>query len=93
MSTFDCVLMGNDTLTVQCGEMALARGHRLRAVVTHDAAVTTWAEGRGLRVEPYGKDLATRLGEFDWLLSIANLEIVPDNVLSCAKRGARAANW
>ncbi|MEQ5869269.1 LLM class flavin-dependent oxidoreductase [Sagittula sp. NFXS13] len=88
MSKFDCVLMGNDTLTVQCGEMALARGHRLRAVVTHDAGVTTWAEGRGLRVESYGKDLATRLGQFDWLLSIANLEIVSDNVLSCAKRGA-----
>ncbi|WP_425071651.1 MupA/Atu3671 family FMN-dependent luciferase-like monooxygenase [Sagittula sp. S175] len=88
MSTFDCVLIGNESLLVQCGEMVLTKGHRVRAVVTHSADVRAWAEGRGLRVEGYGDGLAERLGVFDWLLSIANLEIIPTDVLACATRGA-----
>ncbi|MFW2589662.1 MupA/Atu3671 family FMN-dependent luciferase-like monooxygenase [Sagittula sp. SSi028] len=88
MSKSDCVLIGNDTLTVQCGDMVLARGHRLRAVVTHDTAVERWARAQGIAVEPYGADLAARLGAVDWLLSIANLEIISADVLACARRGA-----
>ncbi|MBP0484328.1 MupA/Atu3671 family FMN-dependent luciferase-like monooxygenase [Sagittula salina] len=88
MSTFDCVLLGNQSLLTQCGEMVMARGHRIRAVVTHSTDVHEWAMRRDLRVEPYGDGLAGRLGSVDWLLSIANLTIIPQEVLACAARGA-----
>ncbi len=86
---FTCVVMGNESLLVQCAEMALARGNSVAAVVTRNAEVRGWAEGRGLRVETPGKDLATRLpGGFDYLLSIANLSIIPGDVLAMPLKGA-----
>ncbi|MDZ4392368.1 MupA/Atu3671 family FMN-dependent luciferase-like monooxygenase [Cypionkella sp.] len=86
MTHFSAYLIGNETLTRQCGEMMLARGHKLAAVVTRNADVRHWALGRGLRVEPYGTDLAVRLGgRVDWLLSVANLSVIRPEVLALAQ--------
>ena len=86
---FSCVVWGNESLLVQCVDMARARGNRVEAVVTDNADLRSWAEGAGLRVETPGPDLAARLpGGFDWLLSIANLSIIPDDVLALPRRGA-----
>ena len=86
---FTCVVMGNESLLVQCAEMILDRGNSVSAVVTRNGDVRQWAEGRGLPVVAPGPDLASRLpGAFDWLLSIANLSIIPDDVLALPRRGA-----
>ncbi|WP_323767607.1 MupA/Atu3671 family FMN-dependent luciferase-like monooxygenase [Antarctobacter sp.] len=86
---FSCVVWGNESLLVQCAEMARDRGNTILAVVTDSADVRRWAEGAGLRVEAPGRDLAVRLpGGFDWLLSIANLSIIPDDVLALPAKGA-----
>ncbi|MBL4915898.1 LLM class flavin-dependent oxidoreductase [Tabrizicola sp. DMG-N-6] len=84
------LLIGNESLTIQCGEMALARGHGIAAVVTRSAEVRHWAEGRGLRAVAQGPDAVARLGGLtvDWLLSVANLNVIPEPVLTCARRGA-----
>lgn len=85
MTQFSAYLIGNETLTRQCGEMLLTQGHRLAAVVTRNADVRQWALGRGLRVEAYGPDLAVRLGgHVDWLLSVANLSVIGPEVLALA---------
>ncbi|MGX0878822.1 natural product biosynthesis luciferase-like monooxygenase protein [Roseovarius sp. MBR-154] len=83
-------LIGNESLALQCGETWLARGHGIAAVVTRHADVTRWAEDKGLRVESPGVGLADRLGDLacDWLLSIANLDLLPQDVLARATRGA-----
>ncbi|MFW6049754.1 MAG: MupA/Atu3671 family FMN-dependent luciferase-like monooxygenase [Myxococcota bacterium] len=84
-------LIGEQSLLIQCGEAAMARGHEVRGVVTGDADIAEWAEGRGLRVVAPGPNLAARLSEdgpFDWLLSIANLTVVPDDVLALPREGA-----
>ena len=90
MSSFSCVVIGNESLLIQCGEILLGRGHRIEAVVTRNAEVRTWARDRKLRVEAQGADLADRLAglSFDWLLSIANLSIIPEAVLAQAAKGA-----
>lgn len=86
MTQFSAYLIGNETLTRECGEMLLARGHHLAAVVTRNTDVRLWAEGRGLRVEAYGRDLAARLGaRVDWLLSVANLSVLGPEVLALAQ--------
>ncbi|SNS38522.1 MupA/Atu3671 family FMN-dependent luciferase-like monooxygenase [Antarctobacter heliothermus] len=86
---FSCVVWGNESLLVHCAEMARARGNTVLAVVTDSAEVRRWAEGAGLQVEAPGQDLAARLpGGFDWLLSIANLSIIPEDVLALPTRGA-----
>ncbi|UJR87060.1 MupA/Atu3671 family FMN-dependent luciferase-like monooxygenase [Sandaracinus amylolyticus] len=84
------LVLGAQSLTVQCGEMLLARGHTIPALVTDAPDVRAWAEQRALRVVAPGRDLASRLEsiEVDWILSAANLRIVPDDVLAKAKHGA-----
>ncbi|MHA6346815.1 formyltransferase family protein, partial [Roseivivax sp. CAU 1761] len=84
------LLIGNDTLTQECGARLLARGFRILAVVTRAAAVADWAGGAGLAERPPGSDLADRLpaGPVDWLFSVANLELIPGAVLARPRRGA-----
>lgn len=84
--SFSAILIGNESLTRQCGEVLLARGHRLAVVVTRSADVRRWAEGRGIWVADYAEDLAGVT--VDWLLSVANLTVVPDAMLARASKGA-----
>ncbi|WP_082503006.1 MupA/Atu3671 family FMN-dependent luciferase-like monooxygenase [Methylobacterium sp. Leaf100] len=84
------VLMGDQSLLVQCGAIALHRGYRVMAVVTGSDAVARWAEGVGLSVVGAEGEVAASLAEFDydWFLSIANLRIVPRSVWGRALEGA-----
>jgi len=94
MSHFSSVLVGHESLVIQCGELLRGGGHEINAVVTRDADVIAWAAGAGLEVVAPGPQLADRLAEqlgdraFDWLLSIANLDILPASVLALPRRGA-----
>ncbi|MDX1780743.1 MAG: formyltransferase family protein, partial [Thalassovita sp.] len=90
MPHFSTVLIGNESLVIQCADILRDCGHRIEAVVTRNGEVAKWAAGAGLRVEAPGKDLGARLAglEFDWLLSIANLDIIPGDVLAMPAKGA-----
>lgn len=90
MSTFRAVIVGNESLAIQCGEMLRAAGHTLVAVVTRNVDVADWATAAGVLVVPSDADLVTALTDvpFDWLLSAANLDMIPDAVLALPTRGA-----
>ncbi|MBA3908679.1 MAG: peptide synthetase [Rhodobacter sp.] len=83
------LLIGNAALTAECGNRWLERGHALAAVVTREPKVAAWAAGHGLRVVAPGAGLAARVAGLavDWVLSIANLSLVPDAVLGLARQG------
>ncbi|NHB77064.1 MupA/Atu3671 family FMN-dependent luciferase-like monooxygenase [Rhodobacter calidifons] len=87
--TLTALLIGNESLTVECGKRWLERGHRLAAVVTREARVASWAADAGLRIIAPGAGLAERTAglTFDWLLSVANLSLVPATVLGLARQG------
>ena len=57
MTQFSAILIGNESLTQQCGAMLLARGHALAVVVTRNADLRKWAQAQGVRVEQPGADL------------------------------------
>ncbi|TNC50403.1 LLM class flavin-dependent oxidoreductase [Rubellimicrobium rubrum] len=88
--SISAVLIGHDTLTLHCGRTLLEGGHRLAAVVTRHPGVRSWAEDARVPVHAPGDDLASDLRDlnFDWLLSVANLDIIPSTVLALARRGA-----
>ncbi len=90
MSTIATVLMGNATLLVQCGEALLERGARIERVITRNPKISEWAEAHKISVLKPSDTLAQGLEkvEFDWLFSIANLDIIPDSVLNIPRRGA-----
>ncbi|NSY40582.1 MupA/Atu3671 family FMN-dependent luciferase-like monooxygenase [Leisingera sp. ANG59] len=85
MTAFTCALIGNESLLIGCADALLARGHQIRAVVSRDADIRAWAADKGLVVLNTPAELS---GGFDWLLSIANLTVIPDAVLAQAAKGA-----
>ncbi|WP_269084955.1 formyltransferase family protein, partial [Sulfitobacter sp. HI0076] len=85
---FSALLMGDESLTIACGDMLLAGGHRIAAVITRDDAVRAWAEGLGLVLCRDAEDLLPMGLAVDWLLSIANLRLIPQTVLALPTRGA-----
>ncbi|OBY24558.1 MupA/Atu3671 family FMN-dependent luciferase-like monooxygenase [Leisingera sp. JC1] len=85
MTAFTCALIGNESLLIGCADALLARGHQIRAVVSRDADIRAWAADKGLVVLSTPAELS---GGFDWLLSIANLTVIPDTVLTQAAKGA-----
>lgn len=90
MSNFSCVVMGNESLLIECAEQLLKAGDRIGAVITRNPDIRSWATNHRLRVEAPGEGLSDRLADlgFDWLFSIANLSVIPQAVLAKATRGA-----
>ena len=90
MSHFSCIVIGNESLLIQCAGLIREGGHTVSAVVTRNPDIRQWAIGQGLRVESPGADLASRLADvdYDWLLSIANLSVVDQALIDRAHQGA-----
>ena len=90
MNPFSCYLIGNETLTRECGDMLLTGGHRIAALVTRSPEVKAWGQARGLTVIEQEKGWEAQLpGAVDWLLSVANLSLVPQAALALAAHGPR----
>ena len=55
MSSFSCVVMGNESLLIECAEQLLRAGDRIGAVVTRNPDIRSWAANHRLRVEAPGE--------------------------------------
>ncbi|MBI6630199.1 MupA/Atu3671 family FMN-dependent luciferase-like monooxygenase [Pontibaca salina] len=86
MTAFSCVLIGDESLVIGCGDMLLERGHTVRAVISRDAVVLGWATKKGITTLSDMNDL--EITAFDWLLSMANLRLIPETILALPKHGA-----
>ncbi len=87
MSVFSAILIGDESLTLSCGDMLRDRGHKLTAVVTRNADVAAWARAANLSVLDNPADLDSPHAA-DWLFSIANLQLIPEATLALGKQGA-----
>ncbi|MFN3320887.1 MAG: MupA/Atu3671 family FMN-dependent luciferase-like monooxygenase [Allorhizobium sp.] len=87
---FKCLLIGNESLLVQCGQLILDRGNSIAAIVTSNDAVKSWAGQNGIpSVEWRGSlEHAVESIDYDYLFSIANLRIIPSPVWRKARLGA-----
>lgn len=93
MKPIDALLIGHESLLVQCGKLLVERGHKVVAVVSDDPEVTAWAESAVMPVLAPGPGLELRLAEavpegFDWLFSIGNTRLISQSVLELARAGA-----
>jgi natural product biosynthesis luciferase-like monooxygenase protein len=89
MSHFSCVVIGNESLLIGCAEAVLAEGHTIAAVVSTNGDIRAWARDKELVVLDAPSDIPAEItAPFDWLLSIANLRVIPDQVLAQATKGA-----
>jgi natural product biosynthesis luciferase-like monooxygenase protein len=89
MMPLSALLIGNESLTAECGNRWLERGHALTGVVTRDIKVAAWAGSHGLPVFPPGAGLSERTAglSYDWVLSVANLSLVPEPLLARSRNG------
>jgi natural product biosynthesis luciferase-like monooxygenase protein len=88
-ASFRAVLIGADSLLLECGDVLLDKGHALVAVVSDAPRVQAWAAKRGLRtlsLQAYAPLLAAE--SFDYLFAITHLAILPDTVLAMPRRAA-----
>lgn len=88
-AAFSCVILGDQSLTIACADMIVAGGHTVAAVVSTDDDVIAWAKAQGIASFAKPDDLlGADLAPFDWLLSIANLKIIPEAALALPRKGA-----
>lgn len=85
MKPLSCIVTGKESLLVACAQTLLQRGHDIRAVVSVEPAIRSWAEQNGLPLYARADQVEQA---FDWLFSIANLDLIPESVLTRARCGA-----
>ncbi|MGP9788717.1 MupA/Atu3671 family FMN-dependent luciferase-like monooxygenase [Roseinatronobacter sp. NSM] len=87
---FSSVVIGDESLLAECSNQLLARGHTIAAVVTNNPNLAGWAQDNTIPVISAGHNLADRLNtlQFDWILNIAGLHVLPRAVLALPARGA-----
>jgi natural product biosynthesis luciferase-like monooxygenase protein len=87
---FTSYIIGEGTLLIQCAEILLQREQVVLGVITGNPAIQDWASAHKIRVIHPKSDLVAELSQqpFDYFFSIANLSIIPDEVLTLAGRAA-----
>ena len=91
LNTFSCFIIGEGTIPIQCAEILLDRGHTIYGMISSDQAVIDWAREREIPdIDPKNKNIVAFLEQhpFDYLFSIVNMAILPQEVLALPRRGA-----
>ncbi len=85
-----CVLIGSESLAIQCAEILLEKGLDLRAVVSAEPRIAGWAIAHGIPTFAPAKDLEDRLRaiDHDYFLSITNLTMIGEAILALPKVAA-----
>ena len=83
-----CVLVGGESLLIQCAQILAQQGHQVVAIVSTRPAIKRYASEHGVRVlrDAAGLLAATDLQPFDVLFSITNLAVLPPEVLALPRR-------
>ncbi|MFK7956142.1 MAG: MupA/Atu3671 family FMN-dependent luciferase-like monooxygenase [Lysobacterales bacterium] len=78
--SFSCLLVGGQSLLVQCAQELRSRGHTISAIISNESDVASAAKEMGIPVLANGPSLGEELAgiETDYLFSIVNLSISPD---------------
>ena len=89
-SSLSCVLVGQESLLIQCGEVLLEKGGEIRAVVSRNPQILDWAQAKQIATMAPGKTLAASLApvEFDYFFSITNLAMIAPEVLAMARKAS-----
>jgi natural product biosynthesis luciferase-like monooxygenase protein len=87
-SRSSAVFVGAGSLLVRCAEAYLHAGHSVKAVLSSNLKILQWAKAKGIHAMPMETPSEIDLGgiEFDFLFSVANLQILPPTVISQARQ-------
>ncbi len=88
MTPMSSVFVGNGSLLISCAEVYRQAGHAVAAVATVNSDILAWAEARG--IPTVFMDAPSQLAfpgiGFDYLFSIANLEVLPAELIARSRK-------
>jgi amino acid adenylation domain-containing protein len=90
-NTFSCFILGEGDFPIQCAEVLLDRGHTIYGMISSDLLVKDWAQERNIPyIDPKDTNIVTFFGQhpFDYLFSIVNEAILPQEILGLPRRCA-----
>src|SRR3569832_1850787 len=85
MSSTSAVFVGGGTLLVRCAQAWREAGHTVAFVATRNAEIAQWARGKGIA---HGDPSEIPDIAFDYLFSVANLEVLD---MRLVRRAAKLA--
>src|SRR4051812_11662653 len=83
MSSTGALFVGDGTLLARCAQAWTEAGHRVDFIATRNPEVAQWAQANGIA---HGSEMPD--GAFDYLFSVANLEVLPGSAISRARKCA-----
>ena len=88
MVSASAVFVGNGSLLISCAEAYRQAGHRIEAVATQNPEILRWAESSGLRSVRMDESLRLEIPDatFDYLFSVANLTVLPADLIAQARK-------
>ncbi len=88
MHSVSAVFVGNGSLLISCAEAFRQAGHFITAIATVNPDIRAWAEAR--QIPAVTADAPGRLAlpgvEFDYLFSVANLDMLPAELIGRARK-------
>ncbi|MCA9977758.1 MAG: AMP-binding protein, partial [Anaerolineales bacterium] len=87
---FTCYIIGEGTLPVQCADILQQQGHTIYGIISPDPDVRRWAETRQIPHISKSKEIMPFLRQhsFDYLFSIVNPLVLPEEALQLPQRMA-----
>ena len=87
------IFVGSTQVLIDCIEQWMEAGHKVQAVISDCADVDAWVSSAGIPLIAPTRDLAEQLSgaSFDYLFSIVNHAILPDELIALPER--RAINY
>ena len=85
---FNCFLMGETSLLIQCAELLLKREHQILGIVSPDRAIGQWANKNGIPYIDPQDDWTAFFSQFsfDYLFSIVNSLRLPPEILALPRK-------
>ncbi len=87
---FTCYVIGENSLSIKCCEILLNRGHLVYAIASSNPTIRNWAIANNIEALELNNDLTSclRSKPYDYLFSIVNLAILPDDVINSPRKCA-----
>ncbi len=88
--TFSALILGEGPLLIPCAEILLRYQHKIDTIVSGNDAIQEWAREQKIRCVSHRDEVLSSMDgrPFDYLLSIANLSVLPARILALPRLGA-----
>ncbi len=87
----NCVLIGEQSLLIQCAEILLASGQKIQLIVSSDESIINWSDKNTIRCisfQELPEVIKNLKGNVDYLFSITNLQYLSNDILSIPAKQA-----